>query len=140
MTLGTAADELRLGTHAHAASVSYTVHLTNRGPLTGGQRVLCFARPKAGAAVRHGAPRQRLWGYTAVPPLAVGESTTLTFTLSAAALATSNAAGDRVVHPGMYEVAFFDGAHETTATLSLTGEAQLVERSAFGARAVEQQA
>merc|ERR1712176_657229 len=89
-----------------------------------------FARPKSQKMLQKTAPRQKLWAYQGVN-LAVDEKTVLTFTLDAALLAHSNADGDRVVHPGDYEVAFSDGNMEVKANVRVTGDATLVERSVF---------
>lgn len=112
-------------------SASFAVRLTNVGGMAGRQRVLAFARPR-GSAVRHGAPRQRLWGYAGVA-LGVGESATLVFNLEASMLAVGNARGDREVLPGTYDIRFSDGATEIHAQLVLNGETWVVEADSLGA-------
>merc|ERR1712178_646793 len=47
---------------AGRGSTSFSVKLTNKGPLAGQQRILAFVRPTSKNAHKH-APRQRLWGY-----------------------------------------------------------------------------
>lgn len=120
------------------AAATFTVTLTNHGPYAGAQKVLAFARPKGVAASKGArAPRQKLFGYAGAT-LAVGESKTLTFSLGASHLAQSDAAGNRVLLPGNYEIAFSDGANELKASLlTVSGEATVVEATAFRAKVVE---
>jgi len=108
----------------------FAIELTNHGPLAGRQRVLAFARPRGAAATRPNAQRQRLWAYQATE-LAVGESTRLDFTLHASMLAQSDAAGQRLVQPGDYELGFSDGTSELRLELTLAGASVLVEESAI---------
>lgn len=121
--------------HAHGqleterGVANFAVRVTNMGPIAGQQRVMAFARPRVSPASRT-APRQRMWAYASAD-LGVGESTTLSFTLAASMLAHSNEVGERVVHPGDYEVAFSDGASETRTGLRLNGAASVVEASVF---------
>merc|ERR1712096_567341 len=93
---------------ASHGSTTFSVKLTNKGPMAGQQRVLAFVRPRS-ATVQKTAPRQRLWGYMGAD-LQVGESTVVSFKLDASMLAQSNDVGDRIVYPGEYEVAFSDGS------------------------------
>lgn len=118
---------------AAGGSLHFEVHVTNKGPFAGGQRVLAFARPSALAAMPPRTPRQRLWAFKAVDKLEVGASTFVRFTLLAADLATSNAQGERVVIPGQeYVLAFSDGTQEVRASIQITGnEPVVVEKSAL---------
>jgi len=118
---------------ADSGSSSYSVKLTNHGPMVGQQRVMAFLRPRSMTALPKHAPRQRLVGYMGAH-LGVGESTILTFQLDAAHLAQSNEAGDRVVYPGEYEIAFSDGASEVKADLRISGEVTLIEKSVLRQR------
>jgi len=135
----TASEPTGRGAQTHSLAVAggtlhWKVRVTNKGPLPGAQRVLAFARPREIGKVVKGTPRQRLWAYQPVKNLAVGESTTVDFTLRAADLATSDAKGDRVVTPGEeYVLAFSDGEKEVTTHVRLTGEAPvIVEASVYG--------
>jgi len=110
-------------------STHFSIKLTNKGPLAGQQRVLAFARPLF-APTQQTMPRQQLWSYRGAE-LGVGESTTLSFTLHAAMLAHSNDLGERMVHPGAYDVAFSDGSQEVRVKLRLTGDVTVVEKSIF---------
>ena len=130
MHLAQAAAEL---SSAPGAAAGFSVTLTNHGPLDGRQRVMAFARPKSvEGRDRRGLYQQRLWGYAGAE-LRVGESQALSFSLSASDLAQSDAAGNRVLLPGLYEIAFSDGASEVKAgsLLRVTGEPTIVEASAF---------
>jgi len=120
-----AADEV----NANGGSTTYSVKLTNKGPMTGQQRVLVFARPRSPAASKT-TPRQRLLGYMGAD-LQIGQSTTLSFKLDASLFAESNEVGERIVYPGAYEVAFSDGTSEVTAQLRISGEATVIEKSVF---------
>lgn len=117
---------------ADRGSSTYSVKLTNKGPMAGQQRVLAFLRPRSVTAPKH-APRQRLVGYMGAN-LGVGESTLLTFQLDAALLAQSNEVGDRVVYPGEYEIAFSDGASEVKSDLRISGEVTIIEKSVLRQR------
>jgi len=113
------------------AEATFSVSLTNQGPLAGRQRVLAFVRPKGAARASPTAPRQKLWGYKGAE-LAVGSSANLLFSLSASQLAQANAEGERVLHPGDYEVIFSDGSAEVSAgLLTVSGAPTVVEPSAF---------
>jgi beta-glucosidase len=127
-------------TLAAGGAATYSVQLTNLGPYSGRQRVLGFARPKRGARAPATAPRQLLWGYRGVE-LAVGGAATLSFELGASQLAQANEAGERVLHPGEYEVVFSDGsaAEVSAGTLTVTGAPTVVEASAFRRAALQPQ-
>jgi beta-glucosidase-like glycosyl hydrolase len=114
---------------ADRGSTAFTVKLTNRGPMAGQQRVLAYVRPRS-LMIQKTAPKQRLWAYQGVD-LRVGESKVLTFALDTSMLAHSNDAGDRVVQPGNYEVAFSDGSYEVKTGLRVTGEVVVFESSVF---------
>lgn len=109
--------ELRAG-----GSLEVALRLSNLGPWAGAQRVLAFLRPR----LVHGAPvtmaKQRLVGFSGAH-LMVGESAKLKFKLEAATLAQSNGAGEHVILPGEYILAFRDGAQEVTLAVRFTGEA-----------------
>jgi len=116
---------------ASGGSTSFKVRITNQGPMAGSQRVLAMVRPVNVENQPKTAPRQRLWAYQG-KHLGVGESATLTFTAEAHAIAAlSNEAGERVVLPGEYIVAFTDGVNEVQSRLRVTGSATVVEKSAF---------
>jgi len=115
---------------AAAGALHVDVKLTNHGPFAGGQRVLAFVRPRHVVGAPKTAPKQRLIGYSGAQ-LAVGESTTLTISAQAEALAVSNEVGERVVLPGLYTLALTDGAREVTVGLRVTGVATVVEKRAF---------
>lgn len=114
---------------ASQGTTSFSVKLTNKGPMDGQQRVLAYLRPRSTSA-HATAPRQRLWSYKGAH-LQVGDSTTFSFQMDASMLAQSNEIGDRVVYPGEYEVAFSDGVSEAKANLRITGKATTLEKSVF---------
>eukprot|EP00931_Biecheleriopsis_adriatica_P085911 TRINITY_DN60680_c0_g1_i1.p1 TRINITY_DN60680_c0_g1~~TRINITY_DN60680_c0_g1_i1.p1 ORF type:complete len:769 (-),score=153.79 TRINITY_DN60680_c0_g1_i1:74-2380(-) len=118
---------------SHRGFTEFSVNLTNKGPWAGKQRVLAFARPRLSTS---NMPKQLLWAYAGVD-LAVGESSTVSFKLEASMLARSSESGDRIVHPGEYELAFSDGSQELKTSLVVTGSQVVAEASAFHHPVVE---
>lgn len=111
----------------------FKMFLLNKGPMAGEQKVLAVARPR-GPARPGGGPRQKLWDYQAVS-LEAGEGTALIFGLTAGALAVSDSKGNRVTHPGLYEVAFSCGdGDELAAEVQVTGDPVVYQKSVFSGR------
>ena len=90
---------------ADAADASFTVKVTNHGPLDGAKAVLAFAHTNG----TDGAPLNALFGMQKVF-LAVGQSRVLTFSTGAEDVAwycpfcSVDAAGRRAIRPGSFVV------------------------------------
>merc|ERR1712150_12894 len=105
-----------------AATITYTVKVTNTGSRAGDEVVLAFFKPKQIAGVsandpealasHHGlgpAPKKQLFAFERVH-LQPGASTTLTFTVTPSDLALVGLEGHRVlVHGSVYEMQFTRG-------------------------------